>query len=135
MILPDWLYKTQKKLMVDSVGIAIVDGASRPSDHDQGFWGLSDIDDLLEIDGAAACMAELRKQFGARVQTLLETEARKALGQVMPPAVVSLVDLARGLEPVAADDPAPDLTPDDTAITDHLPVRVRIGFARRYAAS
>ncbi|WP_027666517.1 hypothetical protein [Rhizobium leguminosarum] len=80
MILPDWLYKTQKRLMVETVGVAIIDGASRPSDHAAGVWALSEIDDLLEIDGAAACMAELRLRFGRRVQQLLEAEARRALG-------------------------------------------------------
>ncbi|WP_245504940.1 MULTISPECIES: hypothetical protein [Rhizobium] len=34
----------------------------------------------MEIDGAAACMAELRLRFGRRVQQLLEAEARRALG-------------------------------------------------------
>ncbi len=80
MVLPDWLYKNQKRLMVDAVEVAIVDGASRPSDHASGIWALSEIDDLLEIDGAAACMAELRRRFGLRVQKLLEVEARKAIG-------------------------------------------------------
>lgn len=80
MVLPDWLYKNQKRLMVDTVEVAIVDGASRPSDHATGIWALSEIDDLLEIDGAAACMAELRRRFGIRVQQLLEVEARKAIG-------------------------------------------------------
>ncbi|MGO8328264.1 hypothetical protein ACC811_25950 [Rhizobium ruizarguesonis] len=80
MILPDWLYKTQKRLMVETVGVAIVDGASRPSDHAAGVWALSEVDDLLEIDGAATCMAELRLRFGRRVQQLLEAEARRALG-------------------------------------------------------
>ena len=80
MVLPDWLYKNQKRLMVDAVEVAIVDGASRPSDHATGIWALSEIDDLLEIDGAASCMAELRRRFGIRVQQLLEVEARKAIG-------------------------------------------------------
>jgi hypothetical protein len=80
MVLPDWLYKNQKRLMVDTVEVAIVDGASRPSDHANGVWALSEIDDLLEIDGVAACMAELRLRFGRRVQHLLEVEARKAIG-------------------------------------------------------
>jgi len=80
MVLPDWLYKNQKRLMVDAVEVAIVDGASRPSDHATGIWALSEIDDLLEIDGAAACMSELRRRFGIRVQQLLEVEARKAIG-------------------------------------------------------
>lgn len=87
MVLPDWLYKIQKRMMVETVGVAIVDGASRPSDHASGVWALSEIDDLLEIDGAAACMAELRVRFGRRVQQLLELEARRALGLPETPAV------------------------------------------------
>ncbi|GGD80878.1 hypothetical protein [Rhizobium anhuiense] len=89
MILPDWLYKTQKRLMVETVGVAIIDGASRPSDRAAGVWALSEIDDLLEIDGAAACMAELRLRFGRRVQQLLEVEARRALGLPETPTVPS----------------------------------------------
>lgn len=78
LVLPDWLYKNHKRLMVDTVGVAIIDGASRPSDHSTGIWALDEIDDLLEIDGAAACMAELRLRFGESVRGLLEIEARKA---------------------------------------------------------
>lgn len=79
LILPDWLYKNHKRLMVDTVGVAIVDGASRPSDHEHGIWALDEIDDLLEIDGAAACMAELRIRFGVRVRHVLQAEASKAI--------------------------------------------------------
>lgn len=79
LVLPDWLYKEHKRLVVEDVGIAIVDGASRPSDHDQGIWALSEIDALLEIDGAAAAMAQLRSTFAKRVQALLEAEAWQAL--------------------------------------------------------
>lgn len=88
MVLPDWLYKNQKRLMVDTVEVAIVDGASRPSDHANGVWALSEIDDLLEIDGVAACMAELRRRFGRRVRQLLEAEARKAIGVNEQPVTV-----------------------------------------------
>ena len=80
MVLPDWLYKNHKRMMVDTVEVAIVDGASRPSDHASGVWALSEIDDLLEIDGVAACMAELRMRFATRVQQLLQAEAHRALG-------------------------------------------------------
>lgn len=85
MVLPDWLYKTQKRMMVETVGVAIIDGASRPSDHASGVWALSEIDDLLEIEGAALCMAQLRLRFGVRVQQLLEAEARRALAIAQPP--------------------------------------------------
>ncbi|WP_312990547.1 hypothetical protein [Rhizobium populisoli] len=94
MVLPDWLYKTQKRLMVETVGVAIIDGASRPSDHTAGVWALSEIDDLLEIDGAAACMAELRLRFGRRVQQLLEAEARLALGLPETPMLTATPPLA-----------------------------------------
>jgi hypothetical protein len=45
---------------------------------------LSEIDDLLEIDGVAACMAELRLRFGRRVQQLLQAEAHRVLGLMNP---------------------------------------------------
>jgi hypothetical protein len=77
LILPDWLYKEHKRLMVDTVGIAIIDGSSAPSDHANGIWAMDEIDDLLEIDGAAATMAELRGRFGTKIRALLSTEARR----------------------------------------------------------
>ena len=80
LVVPDWLYKEHKRLAVDVVGIAIIDGASRPSDHEHGIWALSEIDALLEIDGAAAAMADLRARFAHRVQALLAAAAHEAVG-------------------------------------------------------
>lgn len=157
MVLPDWLYKTQKRMMVDTVEVAIVDGASRPSDHATGIWALSEIDDLLEIDGVAACMAELRTRFSRRVQELLEAEACKALGVFGPPelgTMCSSVDasvlaerplirlnspslsfeeeqallLDEGSDLSAMDD---DAEPDEAPEPDLPPARIRVGFARR----
>ncbi|MBD9486285.1 hypothetical protein [Ensifer sp. ENS11] len=145
MVLPDWLYKHHKRMMVDTVEVAIVDGASRPSDHATGIWALSEIDDLLEIDGVAACMAELRLRFGRRVQQLLEAEARKALG------VADAVHLSTvpGKPLIALNGPARsyeeelDVLQDDDHGTDDVdcfgdeqdeepePVRIRVGFASR----
>lgn len=150
MVLPDWLYKNQKRLMVDTVEVAIVDGASRPSDHANGIWALSEIDDLLEIDGVAACMAELRLRFGRRVQQLLEAEARKALGVVAmansdtaPAAaivanpLIALNGPARTYEEERAmvadeeDDGHDHLGCFDDQDDEPEPVRIRVGFARR----
>lgn len=159
MVLPDWLYKNQKRLMVDAVEVAIVDGASRPSDHANGVWALSELDDLLEIDGVADCMAELRLRFGIRVQQLLEAEARKALGldkaPVMVPAVMSMAATAalhprinlngpsRSYEEDLAarscdDDDLRDRLDDDgfrdadeAEDDEPVPMFVRVGFARR----
>ena len=151
MVLPDWLYKNQKRLMVDTVEVAIVDGASRPSDHANGIWALSEIDDLLEIDGVAACMAELRLRFGRRVQQLLEAEARKALGimaavvpyagsaSIMPgKPLIALNGSSRAYEEEQAmaapneDDGHYDLGCfDDDQDEEPEPARIRVGFARR----
>ncbi|MGX9991931.1 hypothetical protein ACS4RR_022640 [Rhizobium sp. Z1P35] len=151
MVLPDWLYKNHKRMMVDTVEVAIVDGASRPSDHATGIWALSEIDDLLEIDGVAACMAELRFRFGCRVQQLLEAEARKAIGimeavvsnaapaSAMPGRpLIALNGPARSYEEELkvllqdADDGACDLGFFDEDQDDQPePVRIRVGFARR----
>ncbi|KQS77249.1 hypothetical protein ASG25_04660 [Rhizobium sp. Leaf384] len=149
MILPDWLYKNQKRVMVDTVGVAIVDGASRPSSHETGIWALSEIDDLLEIDGAAACMAELRRRFGIRVQQLLEAEARKALGLVgVTPAATAearptsihrpMINLnALGADGMDDDEDAFPFEADeqDEPAVDlpliRQPQRIRVGFARR----
>jgi len=151
MVLPDWLYKNHKRLMIDTVEVAIVDGASRPSDHTNGIWALSEIDDLLEIDGVAACMAELRLRFGRRVQQLLEAEARKALGvldaddpdtginsSIPANTMIALNGPGLSFEEEQAitarndDDVDDDLgcfgeCPDD----EPEPVRIRVGFARR----
>ncbi len=162
MVLPDWLYKNQKRLMVDTVEVAIVDGASRPSDHASGIWALSEIDDLLEIDGAAACMAELRRRFGLRVQKLLEVEARKAIGvdelfvaaavdtgasSIAPkPSRINLNGPNRTFEEEMAarsfdDDLSRDPWDDDrfdpanaTEDDEPHPVFFRVGYARRPAA-
>ena len=151
MVLPDWLYKHHKRMMVDTVEVAIVDGASRPSDHANGIWALSEIDDLLEIDGVAACMAELRLRFGRRVQQLLEAEARKALGVVAVAVsdatcsstgtgkpLIALNGSSRAYEEERAmaapdeDDGHYDLGCfDDDQDDEPEPARIRVGFARR----
>ena len=130
LVLPDWLYKEHKRIMVDSVGIAIVDGASRPSDHDAGIWGLSEIDDLLEIDGAAVVMAELRAMFGKRVQAVLEEEALRALKSARPrPSTLALhlqPDVPNGEGSIA------ELAQSERPLgnTTRLPKRITVGFAR-----
>jgi hypothetical protein len=160
LILPDWLYKQHKRLMVDTVGVAIVDGASRPSDHEHGVWALDEIDDLLEIDGVAACMTELRLRFGQRVREVLEAAARKAIGfgtinvdapcveietsALTAPARLRINLNGSGLsfeeEQMRLQDEADcysdffdDPEPEDDGASDHpvLPFRIKVGFARR----
>lgn len=160
MILPDWLYRTQKRMMVDTVGVAIVDGASRPSDHAAGIWALSEIDALLEVDGVAACMMELRRRFGQRVQQLLEAATYRALGIAKPHASravapsaatpgsgasrLPLRSVRRSMPAIDQDDVDVDDGRDDLVDTDAIvadsddiapATRIRVGFARRMLAA
>lgn len=142
MVLPDWLYKNQKRLMVDTVEVAIVDGASRPSDHAHGVWALSEVDDLLEIDGVADCMAELRLRFGAKVQQLLEAEARKAIGVMAAPATdaaEAVIVSGEAGSPIIFDGSGRDDEGelgcvDDDQVDEPTQAFIRVGFARRPAA-
>ncbi|WP_312608362.1 hypothetical protein [Agrobacterium pusense] len=142
MVLPDWLYKHHKRLMVDTVEVAIVDGASRPSDHAHGVWALSEIDDLLEIDGVAACMAELRLRFGAKVQQLLEAEARKAIGVMAAPAIDTAEAVVvsgeagslSSFDGQRRNDEGDLVSVDDDQDDEPTPAVIRVGFARRPAA-
>ncbi|WP_052637089.1 hypothetical protein [Pseudorhizobium banfieldiae] len=89
LVLPDFLYKRHKRLSITSVDIAVIDGASRKSDHTQGIWKLGELDDLLGLPGAAAAMEHLRSTFGERVRALIESQALGALGLQQPSPTAS----------------------------------------------
>ena len=89
LILPDFLYKRHKRLSITDVDIAVIDGASRKSNHDQGIWKLTEVDELLDLPGAAAAMERLRSTFGERVRTLIEHWALGALGLQQPSPTAS----------------------------------------------
>ena len=89
LVLPDFLYKRHKRLSITDVDIAVIDGASRKSDHTQGIWKLTEIDDLLGLPGAAAAMERLRSTFGERVRALIERRALAALGLQKPSPTTS----------------------------------------------
>ena len=89
LVLPDVLYKQHKRLSITSVDISVIDGASRTSDHTQGIWKMSELDDLLGLAGAAAAMERLRSTFGESVRALIERQALGALGLQKPPPTTS----------------------------------------------
>jgi hypothetical protein len=86
LVLPDFVYKRHNRLSISSVDIAVIDGASRTSNHDKGIWKLSELDDLLDLPGAAAATEGLRSRFGERVRALIEHQAADALGLLKPTA-------------------------------------------------
>ena len=152
LILPDWLYKEHKRLTVDTVGIAIIDGASAPSNHESGIWAMDEIDDLLEVEGAAEAMTELRRRFGTEIRKLLITEARRLVGieveACLPPRLnlsqladlgndaldqcsVTQSDDADGLDPVCVHSASGGrIGKHLRSASPPIPRSIRFGFAR-----
>ncbi len=129
LILPDWLYRTQKRLAVDAVRVAIVDAADGGADAGDGVVGLSDLDGVIWTPGAAATVARVREVFGHRVRALLGAEALKAIREQ------SICLAAARREDTRSDPDDGDPRPDDVPVGNDFqpapPRSVRIGLARR----
>jgi hypothetical protein len=82
MIASDWLTLECRTPPIVDVSVAIIDGSDETIDHERGIWGLSEIDDLLEIEGAGAAMGVLRELFGQRVRALLAERCQKEVQQI-----------------------------------------------------
>lgn len=76
MIASDWLSLECRTPPVGDVSVAIIDGSDEMADHDRGVWGLSEIGDLLEVNGAGEAMAMLRDLFGREVRSILAERCR-----------------------------------------------------------
>lgn len=124
-IAPEWVAEHQGPLLV-RIETAIVDGADEMSDHERGVFKISEIDDLLECEGAAESIRQVREAFSGRVQDELARRCRMLAGD--PVESRKLPDA----NPVA-DDPAP---PPD-ALAPVVPLQAsamqqpRFGYARR----
>jgi len=123
LVLPDFIYKRHKRLSISHVDIAVIDGASRKSDHAQGIWKLAELDDLLGLPGAAAALERLRSTFGERVRALIKRREFAALGlQTSSPTTSST---APNLDRQHAEDDG-----------EAAPIaRIVIGFARSSSGS
>jgi hypothetical protein len=66
----EWVAEHQHTLLVE-VETAIIDGADEVSDPERGVFRLSEIDLLLEIEGAAASISRVRQAFSSRVRAEL----------------------------------------------------------------
>jgi hypothetical protein len=73
-----WLAERQGPMLVE-VTAAIIDGSDEMSDHQRGVFGLSEIDDLIEVEGAAESIRGLRAMFSRLVQDELNQRCRDVL--------------------------------------------------------
>jgi hypothetical protein len=116
-IAPEWVAEHQGPLLV-KIETAIVDGADEMSDHDRGVFRLSEIDDLLETDGAAESIRRVQDELAHRCRTLAGGDVESGK---LPDANPS------------ADDPVPPADELASVVPLQAPVtqQPRFGYARR----
>lgn len=125
-IAPEWVAEHQHTLLVE-VETAIIDAADEVSDHERGVFRLSEIDMLLETQGAAESIRQVRDAFSLRVQAELAKRCR-AVGMEKPDAVL----VGSMTNPPAASATHTIAESDRTVVP--LPAsgaRPRFGYARR----
>lgn len=87
-VLPEVLWRHHQRLAVESVGIAIIDGARTSADINDGLWSLSRLDDLLGVRGAGSAaqsaIEAFRSAFRGRWLTALPSTAEKSQNVVAP---------------------------------------------------
>ncbi|PHR17786.1 MAG: hypothetical protein COA37_21560 [Hoeflea sp.] len=66
--LPDFLYKEHQRLNVKEVRIVILTADNRKTDLNGGIWHISQLDHLIEVEGAGAAIASLQAEFHSQVE-------------------------------------------------------------------
>lgn len=68
LVLPDFLYKEHRRLNVREVRVVILTTDNRKTDLTGGIWHLSQLDHLVEVEGAGAAIARLQADFHSHVE-------------------------------------------------------------------
>ncbi|MAZ85879.1 MAG: hypothetical protein CME90_20090 [Hoeflea sp.] len=130
LVLPDFLYKEHKRLAVSEVRVVIISADDRKTDLENGIWHLSQLDHLIEVDGAGKTIAALQQTFRTRVEANW-TKAREAAA--LSGGQASGAQPEQFL-PIDGADPDDERDPLDDEATDigsepgpHL---IRLGFAQ-----
>ncbi|AID30403.2 hypothetical protein BFX40_02470 [Mesorhizobium sp. SEMIA 3007] len=124
-IAPEWVAEHQGPLLV-KIETAIVDGADQVSDPERGVFRLSEIDDLLESEGAAGSIRLIREAFSGRVQDELARRCRTLAGDhVEPDKYLDGANPAGDHPPVGHEQAS--VVPLQASVTQQS----RFGYARR----
>jgi hypothetical protein len=68
LVLPDFLYKEHKRLVTKEVRVVILTADNRKTDLAGGIWHISQLDHLVEVEGAGTAIASLQAEFRSHVQ-------------------------------------------------------------------
>lgn len=128
-----WLAERQGPMLVE-VTAAIIDGSDEMSDHERGVFGLSEIDGLIEVEGAAKAIGGLRAMFSRMVQRELEQRCRgvlEATSRRHQEEPLASIRRSGGVAAEPSNSPAVDVKWDDSVVPMARPdLDARFGFAR-----
>lgn len=130
LVLPDFLYKQHKRIAVNEVRVVILTADDRKTDLENGIWHISQLDHLIEVEGAGKAIASLQETFRSRV----DANWKKALASVAlngQPASGAQPEQVLPVDGVDADDEHDPLDDEATDIGDDPgPHLIRLGFAQ-----
>lgn len=124
-IASEWVAENRGPLLV-SVEIAIVDGADEISDHERSVFRLSEIDELLGVDGTAGFVEQVRAGFSRRVQKELERRCKTVLGHP-----VCNASSAAAVDQLRPSDEVSPLGGEVIGMKADGPTERRFGYAKR----
>lgn len=130
LVLPDFLYKEHRRLNVKDVRVVILTADIRKTDLTGGIWHLSQLDHLVEVEGAGAAIAALQANFHSHVEAnwkqACEAFAQSCHLPIAPP------DQSEGTFVEVEPDGDDDQSLDETSVIDASgnPQMITLGFAQ-----
>jgi len=129
LVVPDFLYKEHKRLVAKDVRVVILTTDHRKTDLTGGIWHISQLDHLVEVQGAGAAIASLQANFQSRIEVNWKQACQTFAQSLHLPT--ALPDHSEAVEEMEADD-EDDPTPGDTTVISASggPQQIKLGFAQ-----
>lgn len=130
LVLPDFLYKEHKRLIAKEVRVVILTADNRKTDLTGGIWHISQLDHLIQVEGAGAAIASIQAKFRSHVQANWE-QACGVFAQSGKLPIAASDQFESELDDTASDD-NDEPSFDGASIIDPsgYPQMIRLGFAQ-----
>jgi hypothetical protein len=130
LVVSDFLYKEHQRLVAKDVRVVILTTDHRKTDLTGGIWHISQLDHLVQVEGAGAAIASLQAEFHSRVEANWK-QACEAFAQACHQSITSSDQSEATFYDVEADD-EDDRFFEDSSVIDASgnPQMIKLGFAQ-----
>lgn len=130
LVLPDFLYKEHKRLLAKDVRIVILTADNRKTDLHGGIWHISQLDHLVEVQGAGAAIARLQTEFHSCIEANWK-RACEAFAQSCQLPIAAPDQFEAELDELVSDKEDEQCVDDANAIDACAnPSMIKLGFAQ-----